>query len=132
MLNLTSFGLVAFAMTIGNSAIAQQPTITSASATPASYSSSSGSVRMTGAPTDSAKADSGKKEPKTSPQSVSLYRPAEIDHIRPADMRGLNVFEPPKQSTVPFTGFALSFGGAFTQEFQGLRMAAFARRAWSR
>ena len=44
----------------------------------------------------------------------------EINHIRPADQRGVNVFEPPKEDQVPFTGFALSFGGAFTQEFQGL------------
>lgn len=54
------------------------------------------------------------------PQTVSLFRPQEISHIRPADMRGVNVFEPPKDDSVPFTGFALSFGGAFTQEFQGL------------
>jgi len=62
------------------------------------------------------KADYAKKEP----QKVSLFRPQEINHIRPADQRGLNVFESPKESEVPFTGFALSFGGAFTQEFQGL------------
>ena len=52
----------------------------------------------------------------------------EINHIRPADMRGLNVFESPKESEVPFTGFALSFGGAFTQEFQGLAHQNSARR----
>jgi hypothetical protein len=63
------------------------------------------------------KADSVKKE---GPQKVSLYRPLDIDHVRPADQRGVNMFEAPKQSSVPFTGFALSFGGAFTQEFQGL------------
>ena len=54
------------------------------------------------------------------PQKISLFRPMEINHIRPADQRGLNVYESPKESEVPFTGFALSFGGAFTQEFQGL------------
>src|SRR5262249_23669599 len=48
------------------------------------------------------------------------YRPKEINHLRPADSRGLNVFEPSKQDEVPFNGFTLSFGGAFTQEFQGL------------
>jgi hypothetical protein len=52
--------------------------------------------------------------------AVNLYRPMDISHIRPADRRGLNVFDPPKDDSVPFTGFALSFGGAFTQEFQGL------------
>ena len=51
---------------------------------------------------------------------MSLYRPMEINHIRPADQRGVNVFESPEDDEVPFTGFALSFGGAFTQEFQGL------------
>jgi hypothetical protein len=60
--------------------------------------------------------DSGAKKP----QGVSLFRPQDINHMRPADMRGVNVFEPPKADEVPFTGFALSFGGAFTQEFQGL------------
>src|SRR6478672_11456625 len=51
---------------------------------------------------------------------ASLYRPFEINHIRAADQRGVNVFEAPKDDQVPFNGFALSFGGAFTQEFQGL------------
>ena len=37
---------------------------------------------------------------------VSLYRPLEIAHIRPADKRGVNVFEAPKDDVVPFTGFA--------------------------
>jgi hypothetical protein len=53
--------------------------------------------------------------------SVSLYRPQEIQYQRPADKRGINMFETPKEAGVPFTGFALSFGGAFTQEFQGLQ-----------
>jgi hypothetical protein len=69
-------------------------------------------------PSTSARADSGSK--KEGPQAVSLFRPLDINHMRPADQRGVNVFEPPKEDEVPFTGFALSFGGAFTQEFQGL------------
>jgi hypothetical protein len=52
--------------------------------------------------------------------AVSLYRPMDISHLRPADKRGLNVFDPPKDDSLPFNGFALSLGGAFTQEFQGL------------
>jgi hypothetical protein len=51
---------------------------------------------------------------------ANLYRPIEIAHLRPADQRGVNVFEAPKDDATPFNGFALSFGGAFTQEFQGL------------
>jgi len=43
-----------------------------------------------------------------------------IDNFRPHDARGLNVFEPPKTSTVPYTGFQLQIGGAFTQQFQDL------------
>jgi hypothetical protein len=66
--------------------------------------------------TSSASSDTTTKKP----EGISLYRPQEINHIRPADMRGVNVFESPKEDLVPFTGFALSFGGAFTQEFQGL------------
>ena len=46
--------------------------------------------------------------------------PAEIQHMRPADQRGLNVFESPKEEGVPFTGFKLNWGGAFTQQFQNL------------
>jgi hypothetical protein len=85
-------------------------------ATPAQQSSDGSPNASKG--TTSASSDSSAK--KDSPQKVSLYRPLEINHIRPADQRGVNVFESPKNDEVPFTGFALSFGGAFTQEFQGL------------
>jgi len=44
----------------------------------------------------------------------------EIQHIRPMDWRGLNVFESPKNDAVPYTGFKLTWGAAFTQQFQGL------------
>jgi hypothetical protein len=71
----------------------------------------------TAKPAAAAAADSATK---AAPQKVSLYRPQEINHRRPADQRGVNVFESPKEDLVPFTGFALSFGGAFVQEFQGL------------
>jgi hypothetical protein len=64
-----------------------------------------------------AKKDSGASSPS---QAVSLFRPQDVSHLRPADERGVDVFEPSKDDSVPFTGFALSLGGAFTQEFQGL------------
>jgi hypothetical protein len=102
MKNITRFTLTA--LFAAGSLVAQQP--------------SNGGPASTKTGTATAAADStGKKE---NPQSVSLYRPMEINHIRPADQRGVNMFEPPKEDVVPFTGFALSFGGAFTQEFQGL------------
>jgi len=43
-----------------------------------------------------------------------------IDRFRPHDARGLNVFEPPKMETIPYTGFQLQIGAAFTQQWQGL------------
>lgn len=44
----------------------------------------------------------------------------EIQHMRPRDQRGINVFEPPKEDTIPFTNFKIGLGAAFTQQFQGL------------
>ena len=43
-----------------------------------------------------------------------------IQHIRPVDQRGLNVYETPKTDNVPFDGYKLQWGGAFTQQFQNL------------
>jgi hypothetical protein len=44
----------------------------------------------------------------------------EISYFRPHDARSLNHFEPPKREVVPYTGFKLSWGAAFTQQFQGV------------
>lgn len=52
---------------------------------------------------------------------ISTVPPIEIQHIRPADQRGLNVFEPLKNDGVPYTGFKLTWGAAFTQQFQALQ-----------
>jgi len=56
----------------------------------------------------------------TTPEGASLVPPSVIQHIRLQDKRGLNTFEAPKDDGVPFKGFQLSFGAAFTQQFQGL------------
>lgn len=53
-------------------------------------------------------------------QQKLLYRQIELQNVRPADQRGLNVFEDPKNDTTTFDGMKLSWGGAFMQEFQGL------------
>src|SRR5665213_1165497 len=50
----------------------------------------------------------------------SLVPFIEIQHMRPRDQRGINVFEPPKDDTIPFTNFKIGLGAAFTQQFQGL------------
>ena len=44
----------------------------------------------------------------------------DIQHFRPTDMRGINMFETPKTEEMPYTGFKLNWGAAFTQQFQGL------------
>jgi hypothetical protein len=51
---------------------------------------------------------------------VSTLKPIVIQNMRPADTRGTNVFESPKESAIPFTGFKLDWGAAFKQDFQGL------------
>src|SRR5205085_3585965 len=52
---------------------------------------------------------------------ISTVPAIEFQHLRPTDARGLNVFETPKNDTVPYTGFKLGWGAAFTQQFQGLQ-----------
>ena len=71
---------------------------------------------------DSAKPDSTGKTPSATKQSL-LVPAIEIQHFRPDDSRGINVFETPKNDAVPFTGFKLNFGAAFTQQWQGLQHA---------
>ena len=43
-----------------------------------------------------------------------------IQHFRPQDQRGLNVFEAPKEPGAEYTGFRLDFGAAFTSQVQSL------------
>ncbi len=55
--------------------------------------------------------------------AVALWNLApqiQIQNFRPADQRGVNVFESPKVAGVPFTGFKLAFGASFRQQYQGL------------
>jgi len=103
--------LLAAIALLGAPALAQQTdtaTVTVASAAPAD----SGPAAATPAP-DKAKADEPAARSLLVPQIV-------IQNIRPNDQRGLNVFEAPKGDGVPFAGFRLGFGAAFTQQFQAL------------
>ena len=52
---------------------------------------------------------------RANPQAIT------ISHFKAHDARALNQFEPPKPEGVPYTGFQLQWGAAFTQQFQGLR-----------
>jgi hypothetical protein len=85
-------------------------------ATPAfAQSNSSGTTGTTGG---SAAPESTKTKPKAS--SPLLAQPIEIQHMRAVDQRGINVYEAPKADNVPFQGFKLNWGAAFTQQFQGV------------
>jgi len=64
-------------------------------------------------------ADSTPAKPVAKPMRVALP-PVEIQYLRPADARGLNIFESPKEEGVPYNGFKLAIGGAFAQQFQNL------------
>src|SRR5919202_1255600 len=75
------------------------------------------------ASSEPAKVDTGSTTTAAAPkkdEATKYLRAIELQHIRPVDKRGLNVFEAPKDDNVPFTGFRLNIGGAFTQQFQGL------------
>ena len=50
----------------------------------------------------------------------SMVQEMVIQRLRPVDARGINVYEAPKNDGVPYTGFKLGWGAAFTQQFQGL------------
>jgi hypothetical protein len=47
-------------------------------------------------------------------------RPITLQHFRPLDRRGLNMFETPKEPGVEYTGFKLDWGAAFTSQVQSL------------
>ena len=60
----------------------------------------------------------------TTAESIKEFSQAQqipIQHFRPTDKRGVNMFEAPKHDAVPYTGFKLMLGGGFTQDFQNIR-----------
>jgi hypothetical protein len=74
-----------------------------------------------GAATDSTKTDSIAAAKKAKARLPRYLAPSsDIQYIRKADSRGLNVFESPKEEGADYTGLNLSWGGAFAQEFQNL------------
>ena len=91
--------------------LAQQPTVILAGLTRADSTLDSTAAKPAPKPEPTAK-------PAHAPRF--LAPPMEIQHMRAPDQRGLNMFESPKDEVVPFNGFKLSWGGAFTQQFQNL------------
>src|SRR5215212_496186 len=71
----------------------------------------------TGSGTPAAAADSAKP---ASTVSFGMAQQIPIQHFRPVDKRGINVFEAPKHDAVPYDGFKLMIGGAFLQDFQNV------------
>ena len=60
------------------------------------------------------------KDSAKAPSLATLLPPITMQHYRPADMRGNGMFETPKESGIPYTGFRMSWGASFRQQFQGL------------
>jgi hypothetical protein len=78
-------------------------------------------VAPAGATKDSAKADSVAAAKKAKMRLPRYIAPSsDIQYMRKADVRGLNVFESPKTEGADYTGLKLSWGGAFSQEFQNI------------
>jgi hypothetical protein len=93
-----------------------------AAATPA-FAQQDATVTQAGTARDTTAAAPTDTQPakKSTPKVMRYYAPAiEIQHLRPLDARGLNVFESPKEPGAAYQGFKLSWGGAFAQQFQNL------------
>src|SRR6478672_9094544 len=79
-------------------------------------------VIQAGAPRDSTEAVVDTQPTKKPVSRLPRYlAPAsQIQYIRYADQRGVNVFESPKEAGADFTGLKVSWGGAFAQQYQNL------------
>ncbi|MDQ2664605.1 MAG: hypothetical protein M3Z05_01220 [Gemmatimonadota bacterium] len=95
---------------------------TPALAQKAANTSGSGVTANTASAADTAAAkDSTVATPKKAPSPPRYVLPKqEMQYMRHADQRGVNVFESPKDEGPDFTGFKLNWGGAFAQQFQNL------------
>ena len=79
-------------------------------------------VAPAGTAKDSAKADSMAAAKKAKMRLPRYIAPSsDIQYMRKADVRGLNVFESPKTEGADYTGLKLSWGGAFSQLFQNIQ-----------
>src|SRR5687767_162197 len=60
-------------------------------------------------------------DPQPAESIITTGRPITIQHVRPQDQRGINMFETSKEPGVEYKGFRVDFGAAFAAQFQGLR-----------
>ena len=113
---LTTRFFVLTALLAASPVLAQEATVTVAS-----KDTSSKPAAATTAVTQPEAQPDTQPSKKSTPKVVRYYTPAiEIQHMRPLDQRGLNVFESPKEAGAKYEGFKLSWGGAFAQQFQNL------------
>jgi hypothetical protein len=60
-------------------------------------------------------------DPTPAPSVITTGRPITIQHVRPQDQRGINMFETLKEPGAEYKGFRMDFGAAFAAQFQALR-----------
>ena len=67
--------------------------------------------------------DTSATDPAVTTQDAQLEKARSIvlQHFRPYDQRGINIFETPKEPGVEYTGFKLDWGAAFTSQMQNLK-----------
>ncbi|HJR61694.1 MAG TPA: hypothetical protein VJ813_19970 [Vicinamibacterales bacterium] len=71
-------------------------------------------------PEAAAPAEDPKPENTADVPAILKERPITMQHFRPLDKRGINMFETPKEPGVEYTGFKLDWNAAFTSQVQNL------------
>ena len=71
-------------------------------------------------PEAAAPAEDPKPENTADVPAILKERPITMQHFRPLDKRGINMFETPKEPGVEYTGFKLDWNAAFTSQVQSL------------
>ena len=108
----STFRIMAFAaLAAGLPAMAQAPARATRRASSATVASVADTAKV---------ADSTLAAPKKDPAPRFILPPQEMQYMRHADQRGVNVFESSKEPGADYTGFKLNWGGAFAQQFQNL------------
>ncbi|MDQ6718077.1 MAG: hypothetical protein M3Z17_06985 [Gemmatimonadota bacterium] len=77
-------------------------------------------TKNTTTPTDTKSVGSQPMSAEAAVAASPLAPRIQLQNFRYEDQRGINVFENPKSDATPYEGFKLFWGGAFTQQFQGL------------
>ena len=110
--NLTGLLMCAAVLGAASPAMAQKTANTSGAAITANTESTADTA---------ATKDSTVAAPKKAPSPPRYVMPKEeMQYMRHADQRGVNVFESSKDEGPDYTGFKLNWGGAFAQQFQNL------------